>query len=355
MEHMTEQQRAASEMQSQEEQFRKKMKILSQGTSGTIAGGLSSMGIKPDEIERATNDLNEYEKTRQKLIKQHTYSQRSQDLQQGLINNARQDAAENPGNAAMQQRVLQLETVRADKIAYQQTQMQQIEKTSQKLLALETERKKAIDEQRTAIQANIDRYRQMHEANRAAIKEEENRNKSMAQRFGALTDAEQGRIKGLAKAAKDAGGIEKLSRQDQEELRASGFADSAFTKIDLARGQAAGADQLFADLGTFKPGTTDQAEGQGANETRMDFLKRERDSIQSEAAKQEKLMADIIKQQADQYSRVEEITRQLGDLSPLIQSLERMMEIYRNHLAKIEEDIKKLGYDIEGGQVRNRR
>jgi len=355
MGYMTERDRAAAEIKAQEEVFAKKHQLLNQYQASETKADLVAMGVKEKQADAAVADLTEYEKTRQGLMKQNTFSQRSQDVQQTMINQARQDAHENPNNPELQTRVLQLEERRLFFIQQQQAQTGKLAEHGNKMIAIEKERLKAIEEQRTAIQGNIDRYRQMHEANRSAIKEEENRNKSMAQRFGAMTDAQQQRIKDLAKAAKEAGGIDKLSRAEQEELRASGFADSAFTQIDLQRGQAAGAEQVFSDLGTFRPGTTDQAEGQGANETRMDYLKRERDAIAAAGAEQERKMAEFIKQNGTQVDKLIDMTTKMGDLTPVIQQLERMIEIYRNHLGQIEDDIKQLGFDIKQGRVVNRR
>lgn len=352
-EHKTELQRAAEEAASQQDVFRRKMRENDAERARQRKIGLVGSGLNEAMASGALDDV-AFEKQFERLKKAATFSQVSMQIQQHHINNARQNAAANPENKDLQQEVLKLEMKRADQINAQKAQMSSLQALAQSMVGIEKSRLAVITEQRSTIQKQIDGYRQMHEANRAAIREEENRGKSLAQRFGALDAPQQARLKQLASAANSAGGIEKLSRAEQEELRSSGFADAAFSHLDLKRGKAAGFDDLAKNLGTFLPGTTDQAEGQRANETRLDFLLRDRNTLQQGVQQAERQMMDLLKEQEDQKLVLAERMKKATDLAPLIQDLERMIEIYNQHLETIRAEIAKLGFNVERGVVTRR-
>lgn len=198
-----------------------------------------------------------------------------------------------------------------------------------------------MTEERNAIQGLIRAEHERFSAQKAAFKEEENRKKTMLQRFGEMSQGEQQQILALSRKVK-AGGIDALNPDEIGRLRQSGFADNILSHRDLRVGLAAGGEELQRNLGFGLPGTTDQAEGQGANQTRSDFIKQQMEQT-SRATKD---LERLHKEQSDERSRLwdtitknmEEVAKIEGDtLRNLEKVIASLVEVARTAAAKTQQ------------------
>lgn len=231
---------------------------INQGLVGNLSG--AALGATQDAQRRA--DLE---------AKANTFADRRFNIAKAMTQ--LQQRAGQLGEIGTKSSVLSEESLR------QNIEQQRALVDAQKAMnALRKEDLATVTEQRNAVAALHDSERQRFAANKIALKEEEDRKKSLTERFGELRPDQQQRIKDIAGRVQS-GGVEGLRRDERDFLKETGFADSLLSKFNLKRGQDAGFGEVAKQLGTFLPGTRDLAEGQGANQTREDFLKSQRAEI----------------------------------------------------------------------------
>jgi len=353
--HMTELQRARYNAANQDDVFQQKqreiLKEQERARTDFARSALSMVGRNSADASSFANGDAGYDRLRKQVADRAGQSNVIKSLQ---VSNAYGAAEANPAN---REALLKI----AQNLEAQHTAELNKQKEAQIILTTETQRRQDIaktqlqtlTEQRNTVQGMVASQRQYLEANRQAQKDEENRGKSLAQRFGELKTYEQEVIRSISEKVKT-GGVESLNDSERETLKSTGFADSVLSKFNLKRGQAAGFDQIAANLGTFKPGTTDAAEGQGANETRMEFLKRQEQESRALIAEQEQKLSQLIKDQYDAREKVIAGIEELSNLEPVAAAIDKAIVKFKQQVDALNQRIEKLLADQKTGQLGSR-
>lgn len=206
----------------------------------------------------------------------------------------------------------------------------------------------------------LDSLRQGVQAERARLdslrlqrKEEQNRQLSATQKFGQMTPWEQQEIKQLSSQVQS-GGLESLTREQRDRLRQSGFADSLFSHYDNAQGQAAGASQVFSQLGTFNTALGQEQEGQNVGETTQQFIERQAAESQALLGKTLQDMEQVIKEQEESRNKILEKLGEVGKMEKVANAFDKFIDRLMGSMGQITKKIETIEEDIKYGFMSRR-
>jgi len=356
--HMTERERIDKESSSQAEVFAQKRRAIAleeqRAREEFAKHALGTTGGNPANADAFREGGSIYEQLKGKVAKQGSVASNFAANTQIQISDLKDRADADPKNAELYlNKAREIQRQREAALEKAKQQQQTLISLAQREQDLAKQKLAIVVEERSSVQSLINSERQRADANRQSIKDEENRVKSLAQRFGEMSQYQQQVIKDIAGQVA-ASGVGSLSEQQRQTLKDSGLGDSTLSKYYLQKGNDAGFGSVAAQLGTFKPGTTDQMEGQGANESRMEFFTRQEATARSAIANAERQMTELIKLESDARDKVVESIREVVSMGPLLTKIEALLNTSRADKEQIVALIEKYIQESKNGKMGGR-
>lgn len=355
---MSERERIDKEASSQAEVFaRKRLAVAFEEQKAReefARHALGTTGGNPANADAFREGGSLYEQLKGKVRSQSSVASNFAASAQIEIGGLQKSASDDPRNAdTYLNRAKEVQRLREAALERARQQQQTLITLAQRENDLAKQKLALVVEERNSVQGLINSERQRADANRQSIRDEENRVKSLAQRFGELNQYQQQTIKDIASQV-SASGVGSLTEQQRQTLKDSGLGDSTLSKYYLQKGNDAGFGSVAAQLGTFKPGTTDQMEGQGSNETRMEFFARQEQEARSSIAEAERKMTELIKLENDAREKVVAGIAEMASMQPILAAIEKLINTFRAEIEKLNGMVEKASQETKNGQMSRR-
>lgn len=354
MDRMTGRQEADLSAQESRERFQTEQRGIEQmrrdARVATSSVALRIAGRDPREAANFAEDGPGYQAQIETLKRSATTSVVADTKRLTELSKAREIAEQNPDNQAAREKVLALEKEQLSVMKLRQTAQLTINGALQAERTAHEAALGNLTRRRTELQGLITAEKARRDALLIEQKAEANRGKTLAQRFGEMSEPDRQRTRELS-AKKPAD----WSDEERQFMQSTGLADAPLSHLYLKRGKDSGFDQIAKNLGTFLPGTTDQAEGQGDKETRSDFLQRMTQEAERSGGKLETEMQAIMRRQFDQKEAVFDNMKELGNWSQMVTLTEKLIAMKEAEFAQLSAKLDATQGKVDGLQANTTR
>ena len=210
-----------------------------------------------------------------------------------------------------------------------------------------------LNKQVDALKAAGEAQRAKNKAATDGLKALKEANLSDTEKFAKMSPFEQQRLKDVSQKVA-AGGVGSLAKHDQEFLDSTGFASGAVSRFNIDRGNAAGAQGVFANLGTQNITPGEAARGMGPEgEAKASVLQFQQQAAGAGDRDIQRRLDAVMKEHKAETDKIVAGIKLLNDLGPIATAVEAALERRKVELEDFGRRLDLVGGTVQGMEKAN--